>query len=57
METGILPKAGSFEDQDEIFTDCLPVFVQKWKDRQYNRIWLDVHEHTQKVLEAVFPKK
>ena len=57
METGILPKSGALEDQDELFAEVFPHFVAKWKDRHYARIWVDVRDFTKTVLEAIFPKK
>lgn len=35
LETGILPKAGALEDQDELFTDVFYTFVERWRSRQY----------------------
>lgn len=57
METGILPKDGSLEDQDALFVECFTDFVFRWKDRQYQRIWGDVHVFTKNVLESIFGKK
>jgi hypothetical protein len=57
MDTGIMPKQGSLEDQDEMFFECFPMFVTKWKDRTYQKIWADVQSFTKTVLEAIFPKK
>lgn len=57
METGIMPKGLNLDDQDEIFAAALPAFVERWRERHYNRVWQDVHEFTGKVLEAVFGKK
>jgi hypothetical protein len=57
LETGIMPKEGSLEDQPAEFVDAFPLFVQRWRDRNYGRIWSDVQEFTSKVLEAVLGKK
>jgi hypothetical protein len=57
METGILPRKGSLEEQDETFYEVFPFFVQRWKDRQYARIWQDVRDFTKVVLEGIFGKK
>lgn len=57
LETGILPKEGSLEDQDELFTDVFPTFVERWRERAYERTWSDVRAFTKVVLEAVFGKK
>lgn len=56
METGILPEKGSFEQQSEMFVDVFPDFVQRWKERNYNRIWQDTREFTKVVLESIFGK-
>jgi hypothetical protein len=56
-ETAILPKQGSLEDQDELFYECFPDFVVKWKDKTYHKIWSDVHAFTKVVLESIFGKK
>ena len=52
-ETGVLPGAGSLDDQSDLFTECFGAFVQAYKWRWYGRIWGDVNEFTPKVLEAV----
>lgn len=57
FETGLLPREGSFEEQDEMFTDVFYAFVERWSSRRYNRIWMDVREYTKVVLESVFGKK
>jgi hypothetical protein len=53
LETGILPKEGSFEDQDELFVSLFPFFVDRYRTRQYSRTWNDVINFTPKVLEAI----
>jgi hypothetical protein len=57
LETGIMPREGSFEDQDELFCAVFHGFVHRWKERVYARIWRDVQEFTKKVLESIFSKK
>jgi hypothetical protein len=57
LEAGIMPKAGSLEDQDDLFVEAFPAFVERWRERSYQRMWRDVVEHTQKTLEAIFGKK
>lgn len=56
LETGIMPSRGSFQDQSAMFVEVFPEFVQRWKERSYNRVWQDTREFTQAVLEAVFGK-
>jgi hypothetical protein len=56
LETGILPSKGSLNDQSEMFCEAFPIFLARWKERQYNRIWTDVRDYTKQVLEALFPK-
>jgi len=53
LETGIMPETGSFLDQNELFVEAFPLFVERWKYRKYLAIWQDVMEYTPKVLEAV----
>ncbi len=57
LETGILPKGGALEDQDPLFLEAFPAFVQAWRERSYDRVWNDVRTFTKSVLEAVFGKK
>lgn len=57
FETGIMPTKGALDDQAELFTECFPTFVFRWKDRTYNRVWADVQSFTKIMLEAIFPKK
>lgn len=57
METGIMPKEGSFEDQDTLFCDVFPAFVERWKDRFYAMVWRDVRKFTQQVLQSIFSGK
>jgi len=56
-DTGIMPKEGSFENQEDIFCEVFPHFVARWKDRFYAKIWLDVRTYTEAVLKSIFPKK
>ena len=57
LETGILPREGSLENQDAEFTDVFPQFVTQWRERQYERIWDDVRALTKSILESIFGKK
>jgi hypothetical protein len=52
-KTGLLPKTGSFEDQDYLFTEVFPFFVERWEYRSKVRMWTDIHEFTGKVFEAI----
>ena len=56
LETGILPERGSYLDQPEMFVDAFPDFVQRWKERTYNRVWQDTRDFTKSVLESIFGK-
>ena len=49
LETGILPNRGCFLDQNEYFVEVFPSFVERWKTRQYNQIWIDISEILPKV--------
>ena len=52
-KTGILPKAGSFDYQDELFYEVFGTFVERYEFHRYQKIWQDVYEFTPKVLEAI----
>jgi hypothetical protein len=56
-ETGILPREGSLQDQDALFVEVFPLFVRRWKERCYDRLWVDVRAFAKAILEAVFPKR
>jgi hypothetical protein len=53
IETGHLPRPGALEDQNEMFVDVFPDFVERWQSRRYYRTWSDVVDYTPKVLEAI----
>lgn len=57
LETGILPREGTLEDQDASFSEVFPIFIERWRERTYHRIWGDVKTFTTSVLEAVLGKK
>lgn len=56
LETGIMPKRGSMEDQPELFVTVFPVFLERWRDRHYQRVWQDVWHAVKTVLNSVFGK-
>jgi len=53
VETGIFPKDGHFHDQDELFVEVFPFFVERWKHRAYYKVWADVVEFTPAVLNTI----
>jgi hypothetical protein len=53
LETGILPKDGHFEVQEEFFNDAYPAFVHHYNERKYGRVWQDVNEFTTHVFKAI----
>jgi hypothetical protein len=55
--TGITPRAGGLEDQRDLFAEVFPAFVERWRERVYNRIWADTTEYVEAVLKAIFGKK
>jgi hypothetical protein len=57
LETGILPSKGTLEDQDEIFVEVFPYFVQRWRDRQYQRVWVDIRTYIAALIEGLLGKK
>lgn len=52
-ETGILPKKGLIADQDQLFTEVFPFFIERWVHRRYYKVWQDVIEFTPSVLSAI----
>lgn len=57
VETGILPRQGSLEDQDELFVEVFPTFVERWRARSYVRVWDDVRAFAKVLLDGLFTKK
>ncbi len=57
LETGILPHEGSLQDQDETFCEVFPLFVDRWKERTYGRVWEDTRQYVEAVLKAVLGTK
>lgn len=53
LETGHLPKLGVLDDQDSTFVEVFPFFIERWRHRQYYRVWQDVAEFTPSVLMAI----
>ena len=52
-KTSLLPKSGSLEDQDYLFTEVFPYFVERWEYRSKVKMWSDIHDFTGKVFEAI----
>lgn len=57
LETGILPRRGTLEDQDELFADVFPSFILRWRERTYGRFWKDAEELVSRWMNALFGKK
>lgn len=57
LETGILPKGTTFEEQDVYFAEALPVFIERWRARIRRQIWDDVSEFLAIILTGLFGKK
>lgn len=53
LETGVMPKPGGIEDQDELFGECFSSFIKAYNWRRYNKVWKDVTEYGTKILEVV----
>ena len=53
METGILPKSGGLEDQDDIFVECFSFFVDYYKSKEKRRNWTDIVELVKISLESL----
>lgn len=56
LETGILPVGSNLEDQDAHFTAALPVFIDRWRERAYQRTWTDASEYLSMLLASLFKK-
>jgi len=56
MHTGLLPRAGALEDQDDTFVEVLPSFLERWKARHYGSVWSDVTSYVSALIKA-FTKK
>jgi len=57
METGHFPDSGPMSEQSEVFADVFPIFLDRWRERVYRRVWHDVQSYTKNILEAIFGKK
>ena len=53
FHTGILPREGHFETQDELFVEAYPAFVDHYIARKYGRVWQDVNQFTGEVFKAI----
>lgn len=51
--TGILPKEKHFQDQEELFVECYPAFVEAYTQRKYGRVWQDVNTFTGEVFKVI----
>jgi len=56
LETGIMPIGGELGDQDAHFAAALPVFVDRWRERAYQRAWSDGGEFLSQVLGSIFKR-
>jgi len=52
-ETGILPNEGGFVDQEALFAGVFPFFVEKYREKRYQRTWSDVSEFANDILKTV----
>ena len=52
-ETGVMPEPGELGDQHWVFDDVFPMFLMKYNQMKYLRVWKDVYEFTPKVLEQI----
>lgn len=57
VETGASPNRGGMSEQSAILNEVLPVFLVRWRERLYQRLWSDVSAYTKSVLQAVLGKK
>lgn len=53
LESGILPKEGALEDQDELFCSVFYTFVERWRHRQYRLLWKDIGEFAEEIFKAI----
>lgn len=56
MKTGILPEEGSLQDQSAAFVEVFDVFVARWHDRLYAKLWGDVRQFAESILNGLFGK-
>lgn len=52
-----MPRGQSFDEQDEFFAAALPIFVDRWRERSYQRVWGDVGEYVAALAGALLGKK
>ena len=52
LETGILPREGSLDEQEAVFVEVFPAFIERWRERSYERFWGDVRSLVQALLGA-----
>lgn len=57
LETGILPKEGAFLNQSDLFHEVFPYFVERWKEKTYQRMWDDIQDFTLTVVKGIFGGK
>jgi hypothetical protein len=50
--TGYLPEPGRFWDQHELFCEVYHIFVERYHDRHYARVWRDIHTFAPEVIKA-----
>lgn len=50
--TGYLPAPGDFWDQYSAFCESYHVFVERWEERKYQRVWRDVNKILPEVVKA-----
>lgn len=53
LETGVLPKPGSIEDQDEIFAENFSWFVNYFRLKENSAMWRGSYELAGNVLESL----
>ena len=52
-ETGIMPEAGSLEDQEALFSEVFPFFVERWSYRKDQFFWKNVSDLSQGMVESI----
>lgn len=52
-QTGILPREGSLQNQDEFFGAAYPIFVEYYTRKKYRTVWRDVSDFTNEIFKTI----
>lgn len=57
LASGILPREGSLEDQSDAFAEVFPLFVGRWQEKTYAKVWGDVNDYVIPLLKKILGGK